>query len=189
MSNDQAVGANKDEEDEEELDDVEDHDEKITASGGSGKVGDDKVKDDDVSVGKEAVVEGSGGSVHDDSVTNSNTGEEVGNDLAVDSNAGVQDSVSRVQDAPSDDDDAHDVDKPGNCIDPYVFDELDDSMEDPLFEPPKPKKVKKFDAVRIWSKIQATPTSKQTAAVTNQTTRRTQFRQHLLVLLYNPYRH
>ena len=173
MSNDQAVGANKDEEDEEELDDVEDHDEKITASGGSGKVGDDKVKDDDVSVGKEAVVEGSGGSVHDDSVTNSNTGEEVGNDLAVDSNAGVQDSVSRVQDAPSDDDDAHDVDKPGNCIDPYVFDELDDSMEDPLFEPPKPKKVKKFDAVRIWSKIQATPTSKQTAAVTNQTTRRT----------------
>ena len=48
-----------------------------------------------------------------------------------------------------------------NCIDPFDVDNLDDTLEDPTFEPPKVKKAKRFDTVKIWSRIQANQRSKK----------------------------
>ena len=146
-----------------DVDEGIDYDEKITAAGRGRKVGDG----DDVSVDKEVVFEDSDGNIPEDNVANSN---DVCIDLSVHNDAG--------QGVPIDENEVHDdvkTGKSGDYIDPYDIDnldDLDDSIGDPPFEPPK-KKVKRFDTVKIWSRIQASQSSKKAPPVTNQATRRT----------------
>ena len=187
---------------EEELGDVRDHDEDITVVGINDGVGGggDGVKHDDVSVHIEAVVQGGDNSVQDRNVSVSNADEEVHDDVITDRVRDGDDKVKHDDVLVYKDASVQGVDKDGNVsvtsddgvacddvrsgcelgddLDPYDFNDVDDfgfddSMEDPTFELPKEKRAKRFDTVRMWSRIQKSQSSKQPSPVISQDSKRT----------------